>query len=76
MSGDVAEEGGLLSLGPGKVLFIFRTEIGDVNECVSLDDGKTWDPRPARLFPAHPFQVPNQFMHIVPICVAVRKRLR
>ena len=43
--GDIAEEGGLLSLGGNKVLFIFRTENGKANECVSVDDGKTWEER-------------------------------
>lgn len=48
LSGDIAEEGGLLELGEGKVLFIFRTENGNVNECVSLDAGESWVARPVR----------------------------
>ena len=46
--GDIAEEGGLLSLGGNNVLYIFRTSNGNANECVSVDDGKTWVERPVR----------------------------
>ena len=42
---DEAEEGGLLDLGGGVVLFIFRSSGGRVNECVSRDGGRTWAPR-------------------------------
>ena len=41
-SGDVAEEGLLLSLGGQVVTWLFRTEVGLLNSCVSLDDGKSW----------------------------------
>jgi hypothetical protein len=43
--GDIAEEGGVLGLGGHRVLYIYRTANGWLNECVSADDGKSWTPR-------------------------------
>ena len=43
--GDISEEGGVLSLGGPRVLYIYRTANGWLNECVSADGGESWTPR-------------------------------
>jgi len=47
---DRMDEGTLLSLGGGKVLFMIRTMEGHIWESRSMDDGRTWsDPKPTTL---------------------------
>ena len=42
-AGDIAEEGGVLSLGNDTLLYLFRTENGRMNQCRSRDGGQTWE---------------------------------